>query len=439
MSMPSIDLKFAMKTAPKEQKTIAQANLKKPNYYYRKAKSWLLWSGFLGIMVVAGWIVYEKYIYKPPQPVAVRVLPVKTSTVETTVTESGTVELGRQITLKSPKDVTVEKVKVKEGDRIAAKQSLIILRDRARVESYQDQIVANAKTQLDLDRARERIAEAKKTLQARETRYQEAQNLLNKGFISQTEAQEDLANLNQARSALEDTLVEEQKAQLDVDNGSRKLAALEKQLKDRLVTSPIEAIVLKINVRNGDGIKTEGNLITLGDPSQEIIKLQLTTLNALKVSINQVARVSIIGPNSQVFTGRVISLSPQASVPIEDSNSSESTYDTSSGGQAKVEAKVLLDKPSNTLIPGSLVSVQIVTESQTKAIAVPSEAIQRNKGIPFVWLKDANDRAKKQPVTVGLQGLQQVAITSGLKPGDSLLIPEPGSSLSEDRELKIKP
>jgi HlyD family secretion protein len=433
MSMPSIDFKFAMKTAPKEQKTIAQANLKKPNYYYRKAKSWLLWSGFLGIMAVAGWIVYEKYIYKPPQPVAVRVLPVKTSTVETTVTESGTVELGRQITLKSPKDVTVEKVKVREGDRIAAKQSLIILRDRARVESYQDQIVANAKVQLDLDRARERIAEAKKTLQARETRYQETQNLLNKGFISQTEAQEDLANLNQARSALEDTLVEEQKAQLDDDNGTRKLAALEKLLKDRLVTSPINAIVLKINVRNGDGIKTEGNLITLGDPSQEIIKLQLTTLNALKVSINQVARVSIIGPNSQVFTGRVISLSPQANVPSQDGT------DTSSGGQAKVEAKVLLDKPSNTLIPGSLVSVQIVTESQTKAIAVPSEAIQRNKGTPFVWLKDANNRAKKQPVTVGLQGLQQVAITSGLKPGDSLLIPEPGSSLSEDRELKIKP
>jgi HlyD family secretion protein len=324
-----------MKTAPQEQKTTAQADIKKPNYYYRRAKTWLLWSGFLGIMVVAGWLVYEKYMDKPPQPVAVRVLPVKTSTVETTVTESGTVELGRQITLKSPKDVTVEQVKVKEGDRVSARQSLIILRDRAIVESHQDQIVANAKMQLDLDRAREKIAEAEKTLQARETRYRETQNLLNKGFISRTDAQIDLDNLEQARSALEDTLVEEQKAQLDVDNGTRKLAALEKQLSDRLVTSPINAIVLKINVRNGDGIKTEGNLITLGDPSQEIIKLQLTTLSALKVSINQVARVSIIGPNSQVFTGRVISLSPQASVASQDSTSSESTSVSGSGGQAK--------------------------------------------------------------------------------------------------------
>jgi len=428
-----------MKTAPKEQKTISQANIKKPNYYYRKAKILLLSSGFLGIMIVAGWIVYEKYIYKPPQPIAVRVLPVKTSTVETTVTESGTVELGRQITLKSPKDVTVEQVKVREGDRVAARQSLIILRDRAIVESHQDQIVDNAKIQLDRDRDREKIAEAQKTLQARETRYRETQNLLNKGFISRTDAQVDLDNLNQARSALEDTLVEEQKAQLDVDNGTRKLAALEKQLSDRLVTSPINAIVLKINVRNGDGIKTEGNLITLGDPSQEIIKLQLTTLSALKVSINQVARVSIIGPDSQVFTGRVISLSPQASVASQNSSSSsESTSDTGSGGQAKVDAKVLLDKPSNTLIPGSLVSVEIVTKSQTDAIAVPPEAIQRNEGTPFVWLKDANNQAKKQPVSVGLQGLQKVAVTSGLKSGDSLVIPEPGSSLSENKELKIE-
>jgi HlyD family secretion protein len=97
-----------MKTAPKEQKTAFQADTKKPNYYYRRAKTWLLWSGFLGIMTIAGWIVYEKYLHKPPEPVAVRVLAVKTSTVETTVTESGTVELGRQITLKSPKDVTKE-------------------------------------------------------------------------------------------------------------------------------------------------------------------------------------------------------------------------------------------------------------------------------------------------------------------------------------------
>jgi HlyD family secretion protein len=428
-----------MKTAPKEPKTTTQADRKRPNYYYRRAKTWLLWSGFLGLMAIAGWLVYEKYLAQPPQPVAVRVLPVKTSTVETTVTESGTVELGRQITLKSPKDVTVEEVKVKEGDRISAGQSLIILRDRLIVESYQDQIVDNAKTQLDLDRARGKIVEAQKNLQVRETRDQENQNLISQGVISRTDAQEAADNLAQARSELEDTLVAEQKAQLDVENGTRKLAALEKQMSDRLVTSPIEAIVLKVNVRNGDGIKTEGNLISLGDPSQEIIKLQLTTLNALKVSINQVARVSIIGPDSQVFTGRVISLSPQASAASQDSSaSSESTSNTGSGGQAKVDAKVLLDKPSNTLIPGSLVSVEIITDSQKNAIAVPPEAIQRNERKPFVWLKDADNQAKKQPVTVGLQGLQQVAITSGLKPGDSLVIPPPGSSLSKDQELNIE-
>ncbi|MEN9567533.1 MAG: hypothetical protein RLZZ69_2729, partial [Cyanobacteriota bacterium] len=320
-----------------------------------------------------------------------------------------------------------------------AGQSLIILRDRLIVESYQDQIVDNAKTQLDLGRAQGKIVEAKKNLQVRETRDRENQSLISQGVISRTDSQEAADNLAQARSELEDTLVAEQKAQLDVENGTRKLAALEKQMSDRLVTSPIKAIVLKVNVRNGDGIKTEGNLISLGDPSQEIIKLQLTPLSALKVSINQVARVSIIGPDSQVFTGRVVSLSPQASVASQDSSaSSESTSNTSSGGQAKVDAKVLLDKPSNTLIPGSLVSVEIITESQTNAIAVPPEAIQRNEETLFVWLKDADNQAKKQPVTVGLQGLQQVAITSGLKSGDSLVIPPPGSSLSEDQALNIK-
>ncbi|NJO93578.1 MAG: HlyD family efflux transporter periplasmic adaptor subunit [Hydrococcus sp. RM1_1_31] len=213
---------------------------------------------------------------------------------------------------------------------------------------------------------------------------------------------------------------------------------MQQQLGDRLVTTPTNGIVLKVYVKNGDGIKTESNLLTLGDPSKEIIRVQLTTLNALQVKINQIARISIIGPKSQTFTGRIISLSPKATVPNTSANSSNSSEtSSSSGGQTKVDTQVLLDRPSNTLIPGSIVSVEIVTARRQNIIAIPPEAIQRTEAQPFVWIQNERGKAKKQPIAVGLEGLQQVEVASGLQAGDKLVI-APSVPLTPETPLIAK-
>lgn len=113
------------------------------------------------------------------------------------------------------------------------------------------------------------------------------------------------------------------------------------------------------------------------------MRVQLTTLNAIQVRINQPARVGMIGPNAQVFTGRVMRLSPQASVPNTNANPTEAS--ASSGQQTKVDTQVLLERPSNTLIPGSLVSVEIVTARRHNCITIPPEAVKLTAAQPFVY------------------------------------------------------
>jgi HlyD family secretion protein len=391
--------------------------------YYRQAIPWLVGSGLLVAIIAGSWLGYEKYFRQTSQPVSVKSIAVKKGTVETTVTASGTVELDGQQTFKSPKEVTVEQVKVKENDRVTAKQPLIVLRDREVMESYQEQLLANSKTQLDFNRRREQVAEAQKQLKLKETRFREIQNWQKKGLISRNELQTGQDNLAQALSQLKDAQLEQKKAFLDVDNGKKKLKRLQQQLGDRLVNAPTNGIVLKVFVKNGDGIKTESNLLTLGDPTKEIVRVQLTTLNALQVKLNQIARIRIIGPNSRIFTGRVISLSPQATIPNANNNTNNSS-ETSSGstGQTKVDAKILLDRPSNTLIPGSLVSVEIITDRRQNIIAIPPETIQSKEAKPFVWIRDTQGKTKKQPIEIGLEGLQKVEVTSGLRSGDKLVI-----------------
>lgn len=393
--------------------------------------SWLIRSGLLGLIGVGGWFGYQTFFHSPQATIAVNVMPVLRGDVEITVTESGSVALGGQQTLKSPREVTIEQVNVKEGDLVRRGQALLVLRDREVQERVSDQRVANAKLSLTLNRAREKVAESQEKLKAAEDRFRESQDLLNQGFISEDDLQGDREQMDEVRSALKDVQVEQQQAELDVRSGQEKLQGLQQQLSDRTVTAPINGIVLKLEVKNGDGANVGDSLLTLGDPSQEIVRLQLTTLNAAKIRINQVAKVSMIGPNSKTFAGRVISLSPQATSPTAEA--------ASASEQAKVDAQVLLDRPSNTLIPGSLVSVEIITSQRRAVVAVPPEAIQRTETNPFVWLRDAQGQAKQQPVQIGLEGLETVEVTSGLEAGDQLVLPPPDAVLTPGTPLTIAP
>jgi HlyD family secretion protein len=145
------------------------------------------------------------------------------------------------------------------------------------------------------------------------------------------------------------------------------------------------------------------------------------------VKLNQAARVSVIGPNPKVYPGKVISLSPQATVESSDSTSESSE---ASDGSAKVKATVLLNKPSRTIIPGSQVNVEIVYQQRQNVVVLPLEMLQNNGNKPFVWVKDKRNQAKKRLVTLGLEDLSSVEITSGLQVGDRVVLPLPDSTIN---------
>lgn len=207
------------------------------------------------------------------------------------------------------------------------------------------------------------------------------------------------------------------------------LREIQQRLGDNRLNSPIAALILQVEVKPGDGAKRETPLLTLGDPTRENIGLQLTTLNASKVRINQVARVSMIGPNPKTFMGRVVSLSPQASA-----QQSENSF--GSQPQAKVDASVALDRPSNTLIPGSQVSVEIILNQRRNVLTLPLEAIQQLEDQPFVWIKNSVGRAEKRPVQLGLQSLTTVEVKSGLQTGEIVVLPSPTQPLTAGGSLK---
>jgi HlyD family secretion protein len=348
------------------------------------------------------------------------------------------------------------------------------------LEKYQQQVKSKQisqrieiqKNQAKLERQQQKVIEAQEDLNVAEAELNKSNNLLEKGFIPATELDGKKADIRSKEASLKNEQLALNDAILDLETSKNKFEPItdptndilaaknellttqselqqslsdfqklkveykeqKSQLKNNLVTSPLEGVVLNINVKPGDGIKLGDDLITIGDPDQELVQLQLSTLNAAQVKPNQSARITIIGPNSKPFQGRVEWVNLQATP--------EKSQSGSSSGQPTVPATVRLDQPTRVLIPGGQVSVEIILEQQKDVIAINTELIQSEGKSSFVWKLDANNQVQKQPVTLGLKDLTKVEIKSGLKVGDTLVIPptdiplKPGMVIIEEEKDK---
>ena len=399
---------------------------------YRTGVRWLMVSGVVALLGITGWFAYQRFLKPMPTTLAVSLIPVKRGEVERTISESGVVELNQQQVLKSPEDVTVERVFVQAGDRVKAGAPLIILRNREDQRRQQEQSVDNQKALLDLVRKQEIVQEKVTKLHSAEQRLRTSQSLVSQGIIPGTKVQDDRDQVEIARGEMRDAKLEADKAALEVQKGQAALQDIQQRLGDNSLNTSIDALILQVEVKPGDGAKRETPLLTLGDPSHENVSLQLTTLNASKVKLNQVARVSMIGPQAKTFLGRVVRLSPQASSP-----KSENSFDAKP--QAKVDAVVALDRPSHVLVPGSQVSVEIVLEQRRQVLLLPLEAIQQLEGTPFVWIKNHDGQAEKRRVKLGLQSLTTVEVRSGLQAGETVALPPPNEPLTPGTVLQESP
>jgi len=471
---------------------------------------WLAWSGFLALIAAGGWVVYVQTLNQSVKPLEVRLVAVKRGDIEIVINESGTVELAGQQPLKSPGEVTVDRVLVGVGDRVRFGQQLVILRNQARqtsldnqellirqqelklarsrqkVEEAQEKLAtvqqeirepSNQKLlikqqELKLARSRQKVEEAQEKLAVVQQKLQQDETLAKRGFISGNELQDQKEQVRAALSALRDAqaavstdTLELQRLQLEkqrpseledkvmavqselrearsaVNTDRRELQRLQverksiqQQLQNNIVTAPITGKVLDIKVKDGDGVKPGDVLLTLGNPAQELVTLQLSTLDAAKVQVNQKVRIKVIGPDAQPFTGRVKSLYPQA---IASENESSRRGQSA---QAKVPATVQLDQPSRILIPGSQVSVEIILQQRQNVVVLETEAVVR-AATPFVWIRDTQGKAQKRTVTLGLEGATSVEVKSGLRPGEQVVLPpteaalEPGISVIPQSSL----
>lgn len=87
-----------------------------------------------------------------------------------------------------------------------------------------------------------------------------------------------------------------------------------------------------------------------------------------------------------------------------------------------VSLRATMANPDHHFWPGQFVQVRLVLAMEKDAVLVPSQAAQISQQGPFVYVIKQDDTAELRPVTLGQRQGNDVVITSGLKPGERVVL-----------------
>jgi membrane fusion protein, multidrug efflux system len=175
------------------------------------------------------------------------------------------------------------------------------------------------------------------------------------------------------------------------------------------LTSPLAGTVTEVIARPGMIPSPGDPLVRVADLSRLVVYLRVTATQAAELREGQPAR------SSGSAEGQVQRVALQADPATR-----------------LVEVEVSFP-PAAGLIPGTLATVQIGVAEREQAVQVPRAAVRDGR---FVWIVDANDRAQRREVTVGLEGREMIEVSSGLQPGDRVVV-EGGALLTEGALVRV--
>jgi len=219
-----------------------------------------------------------------------------------------------------------------------------------------------------------------------------------------------------SRQVYDDTVAALAQAEAGVAVAKANLSTAKINLDYTKVFSPISGRIGKSSV-------TEGALVTANQTTALAV---VQNLEQIYVDVNQSSEELLAlkkgldtpGMNSMVslFTGK-------EGTPYDRKGKllfSEATVDQGTG---MVQLRVLFPNPDNALLPGLFVRARVEQSRQEKAIAVPQQSVIRNAdGSVFVWIVDKGNIVTHRNITVIQAVKDQWVVSSGLAPGDRVVV-----------------
>ncbi len=327
--------------------------------------------------------------------------------------EDANLESGYPATLHGENDVEIRpqisgfltKVNVQEGQHVSAGQVLFTI----------DQVQLKA----NVDAAQAAVAVAQANVNTAQTNANNNKILLDKNIISAPAYQTSVDALNVA------------KAQLNQANAQ--LVSARKNLSYSVVTAPTSGVVGTIDFKEGALVSPQTLLTVLsnnGDVEayfslneKEIYSLTDNGKKSMKEALAQLPPVSLVLANGERYgrEGKIISIS--------------GVLDPTTGSAT---AKALFPNPNGVLRSGNTANVMIPT-LQRNAMLIPQKATFEIQDMKFCYVVGDSSKVHSTPIQISEQNDgQNYIVTSGLKPGDLVVVEGVGISVKDGMQIKPK-
>ncbi|NKB90186.1 MAG: efflux RND transporter periplasmic adaptor subunit [Acidobacteria bacterium] len=272
------------------------------------------------------------------------------------VSGSGQIRPFREIDMSSNVMGRVEELAVQEGEEVSTGQFLLRI-DPVRYASAVEQVqasIASAETSLTL--AEQNLQYAREVLDRRQGLYEQ-----------------DLLSEEAYLDALQNVRREERTVQLrqgELDRLSAQLKQSEHDLAQVLFTSPLDGVITKLNIEEGETAITgtmnnPGTvLLTIADLSFIEAEIEIDETDIVDVAVGQPAEVRIDAFPDDVFAAEVIEVGRS---PIS------AVQSTSQAVNFKVVVRVIEQVPGAR--PGLSCTADVITATRRNAVAVPIQSL----------------------------------------------------------------
>ena len=346
-----------------------------------------------------------------PPATAVRLATATVRSVPVEIKTIGKVESMNSVQVKPIIGGTVVKAYFTEGDAVKQGDPLFEIDPRMHQEA-----VKQWEATLARDRALQAQAEAQlASAQAQEafygmqaTRYE---RLAKEGLASQEQADQAAVEARARRTNVRavTAAIDSIKATIQAD-----LAAVDNA---KLLLSYC-SMKAQITGRTGDVRIKVGNVVKAGDSDM--------------VTIHQVqpAYVAFTVPEAKLIVLRERmkrgGLAVSASIPgdtLPDSRGTITFMDNAvEGATGTIKLKATFPNAETRLWPGQFVHVKVLLEQQEGAVVIPAAALQNSQTGNYVYVLTPQQTVEMRPVKIGTRADRDVAIESGLKSGEQVVV-----------------
>jgi membrane fusion protein, multidrug efflux system len=308
-------------------------------------------------------------------PVAKKPMPVRFETI-------GTVQPIAAVAIKSRLDAQIVQVHVRDGQEVKAGELLFTM-DSRQLEAQIRQ------TEAVVARDRAQLAQARRDLER-------LTDLAAKEYAARTKVDDTR------------TLVTALEAAVRASEASTE--SLRVQLSYYTIKAPIDGRVGAVTLKTGNVAKNnETTMVTINQMRPIYVSFSVPQASLGEIRAAMAAGVVTVSAGAPSDSG------PPATGQLAFI---DNAVDAASG---TINLKAAFPNAADQLWPGLFVNVGVTLKVEQDAIVVPSTAVQLGQNGSYVFTVGPENTAEFKPVTVSRQVGNESVITSGLKPGETVV------------------